>query len=900
MEVDGIYGMVMASLSTHYTLPLHPLPLHPLLHYSTTTTALLHYCAHYAATPTTPNTTPTTLMWPTKLETGVQLAYGISGSGIVVPENGPRSVVPAVRFPRLRHHAPRYRRMGNSTVALDPGGNSESEALEPRTDIDPTTSTTPTTPQPAAAEFPHSGVSPGRSTDQFPEHIVRGLEAEAAPLTSSDIHDPTHGPLAAFFECGTGAFGQLVVIEGKRRALKSKATVVEVQAVAWGAGETLHVRLLMPVNKRVERGDDGADGSHDGAAETDNPPTPSKWKAVYPRHHAQLYLGERILQVEAWPRARAIAVRTAARITLVAYQWNNDPNAKGVRLERVHSLAPAAFVHMSVGFGRLAAVDANGTVTVWRAGSVAGAAPVHEGAVAVPEPHELSHWRRVCWARAHELLVASRSRVAHVQLDDPAAAATATTIVLARMWSRIQDLCVVPGTCHAFVLTTKEVMWCEIGAAPLRRLVSWKHYLDDSDALARMAVARDGAGYVCAVYSRQMPLVLVFSFAHVDGRACSARDPYFFAAPALAHAAVAPLPFSAPGDRLLNLVEYTAAGAVRYLVLRPGALRFRTAPGEPVGSTDATFPSGVSAPPVYFYPDEAHRLFAALASPSPLPREPRLFTAPGDVLLHYARTLSAGQNTLLQQPFPAWHTMAAVANAVPLFVANRANFDAMVAQLRTHYAALGLLVHNHIHTLFGARLRAAHHVRHPVDSAAALARALAKFSRARLNIRHATMLLATSLVRAAPADGIPRMAQPLHDARAAAPALLQAIFDDWDEPLAAPPPAKKRKRDLRHMAIAHSQASQTDAGAPATAPLEKTARSQLSPSKRSTRLSPSQPSQPSLPALSQPMSQPASSQPMSQSASSQLLQKTKVLLSQKSLLSQKGLQKKRKRKGGFA
>lgn len=868
-------------------------------------------------------------MWPTKFETGVQLAYGVSGPGVVMPQHGPRSVTPTVVFSRLRRHAPRYRRMGNSTVALatadtqrnthqwdtaavvkreSPEAGREASIATVRDAPEPQMTATPVV-TPASGSGPGAGI--GRTTEQFPEYIVLSLEAEAAPLSGSDIHDPIHGPLATFFLCGTGAFGLLVVIEGQRRPVKSKSNVVEVQAVAWGAGETLQVQLLMPVNKRVERdrsSGPGRKGSRDGGAHgttadvgdvgdtsdtsdtgdtsTDSDDgddgdtsglagggTHTKWKAVFPRHRAQCQVGVPVLQVEAWPQARVLAVRTAARIVLFSYHWNNDPGAKGLRLERRES-HPGLFVHMSFGYDQLAAIDAAGAITVWKV----DCRNTHAGdGASVPEPHELSHWRRVCWARAGELLVALRSSVSHVQLaGSTSSTPSVTTIVLARMWSRIQDLHVVPGTRHAFVLTTKEVMWCEIGAAPLRRLVSWKHYLDDTDALVRMAVARDGPGYVCAVHSCHMPLVLVYSFAEVDGRPCSARDPYFVPAPALSHLALAPLPFSGPRDRLLNLVECTASGAW-FLVLRPGLMRFRVPDGATSAPLHSPFPSSMpsSMPsstsrissPVYLYTDVAHQLFDALTSPAPLPHESSALDVEGALASHPPEVL--GQQ-------PQWHSVTPP-DAAPVCVTRRKTFDDMVHRLQSDSPALGLAVENLIPTLIAPAERAAHHISHPVNSAATLARALTKYSRDRLNIRHATMLLATSLVRVAPADAAVRLEQALHEAYDAVPPLLQAVFDDWgDEPRAAPP--KKRKRDLRHLAISHSQASQHEP--------------QLSQSPMAPGLQPIRTASMALSQLAQAPSQP--SQP-SQIVPSQSQSKG-ITLSQKS--SQRG--KKKKRKGGFA
>lgn len=851
-------------------------------------------------------------MWPTKKETGVQLTYGISGPGILFPTTGNRTdtYVPEFRFPRLRDHAARYRRMKKSALVLSP-------------------------PKPQVRGH---RLTLSRDASFLPQYIVLSLAAEADAL-DEEKYDPEVGALSAVFQLGTGAYALLVRIEGRRRFLKSKSNIVAVHAVAWADGETLNVLVMMPVKKRLkaeqtggderpygkkrsntsrndsgndqneniaENGKDksGKDNERDGNSsesnsesgsesednsssldermrqkEADNggrevserpaKKSASKWLAAYPRKVLLCDIEARILQVAVAARSRLIAVRTTSRIVFLEVRWNNDPKSKGLEVSRIEAaISPSdvdghSLVHVEFAQDdRFLVVDLLGTVAVFHFEFGARWTFGRDHLVRVPEPQELSAWRRACFSRAGELLVASRTGVSLIQLQLETSPKVpyinvptllekqrvsdstpkVSTIILARMWSRIQDMQTVAGTPYIFLLTTQEIIWCTKDDMPLRRLVSWKHYLDNSDLLMRMSISHEGNQYICAVFSARLPLIVVFSFAEVEGRPCSVRDPYFLRAlfRGLSHLSVAPAPFSCGRDPLLTLVE--SGKGVIFSILRPHGGFCTPPPPLEMKRQDASVSVQFSESqsesykysiqlqsPMSFKPTTGSEIlyeqmedlnnldgwsidvhdaymygphhFAALASRTPLSKEARVLAGP-DALRQYARLLSAAAK---EDIAPTWHALATLGGDIPQFEHNRSHFDAMTLQLRSHYASSGLAVENQISSLLSERQRAAARISFPVDSAASLARALDKLSRNRLNIRQATMLLATSLIRAARNDLAQQLDNSIEAAHAEAPKELQEIFNDWEE---APPPleqTKKSKRELRRLALANSQ-----------------------------------------------------------------------------------------------
>ena len=130
---------------------------------------------------------------------------------------------------------------------------------------------------------------------------------------------------------------------------------------------------------------------------------------------------------------------------------------------------------------------------------------------------ELSNWKRIIWAHDYNhIFVVSRSSLTQFELTPEL---SSQRLITSDTWSKIQDIHKNPESMkYAFILTSKELIWFEV-SNPLRRLMSWKHFLDDKDPSLRLQVSEyeDCSKFICIIYSQIRPIILVYNFGIKDG-----------------------------------------------------------------------------------------------------------------------------------------------------------------------------------------------------------------------------------------------------------------------------------------------------------------------------------------------------------------------------------------------
>lgn len=127
--------------------------------------------------------------------------------------------------------------------------------------------------------------------------------------------------------------------------------------------------------------------------------------------------------------------------------------------------------------------------------------------------YELSNWRRV-WSIDQGIFIASRSSLVKIHMKQK----TIDKIISAETWSTIRDVQLpVPDTMYLFILTSQELIWVDISGVP-KRLISWKHYLSESDPTLKLAVHKDGDTFICLIYCQTSPMILCYTFGMIDNK----------------------------------------------------------------------------------------------------------------------------------------------------------------------------------------------------------------------------------------------------------------------------------------------------------------------------------------------------------------------------------------------
>lgn len=845
----------------------------------------------------------------------------------MLESTGSSGVRPLLRFPRLRDHGLLLSPVLNSKVWIQTKiEGKEAEALPSR---------------------PHNA-HPKYAT-AVSEEVVMSLANESAIFHDTRVYDPVKGLVVIVFDIGIGGYSYLLIVDGVRKYPKAKTNLVQMQGMTYVSGaasNVLSVALLLPRKKQSYEVNDDS-GTH---------MTPlAKIMVGIPKNTCQCEFPSEILQVVAF-RTKWLAVRTRTDVTVLEYTWRNDPGNKGLELKRIatvtaESLCGRTLAHLEVNpyaYNEFLLVDKDGAIAIWEIDATSQLEPLLRKTIvpAAKGPEEFSNWRRAIWTSPNRLLLFARTSVFELSLDTLERA----KLITAQTWSRIQDVAVAGP--FAFILTSQEIIWTELTEeVPLRRLVSWKHFLDASDSSYRIALVpcEDNQTFVCAAYSRVSPLIMIYTFGFVNKRPCSVRDPYYIRTSCeLSDIALSKSPFSGSGkDTLFSLMEQGRQGEVSFTALsgtRKKAFK------KNVSSDEAE----VEVQPVELFSklqfSEAITAFSQYSTQECLPHELAMLERDNvenmdqdDLIQQFAIDLGSNvesffpsdrhsdpeseeQNMLADTKVRVPVSLASVANYVPLWVLDIDQLDNMIEQLGQHYESVGFSLDNHINLLTNKYKHKVANTDPGSSTVKSLRRKLGKIFKDAKKLDMAAVLLATHLIQVTDRKTSTQLREVLKEQTSLAIADVQSIIDEWDDPdqveeqpsvlssfsqepsvptirtqTSTPKPQKQKKprKGLLHRALTQSQA-QSQANSQTGSQGASNSASPL-PLETSTQILLSQPPR-------------ASSAPLSQSSRLDASQPSQAALPQISLsppssqASQSGLrrlgpptsQKRKKRKGGFA
>ncbi|EGW35579.1 uncharacterized protein SPAPADRAFT_48561 [Spathaspora passalidarum NRRL Y-27907] len=130
---------------------------------------------------------------------------------------------------------------------------------------------------------------------------------------------------------------------------------------------------------------------------------------------------------------------------------------------------------------------------------------------------ELSKWKRIAFVE-DTVVTLSRSKLISYTIPK----AVSTDVITANTWSRLRDICTFQD--NTFLLTTKELIWFN---DKWERLLSWKHFLDDSDPSLRVHIYCEDNTFTCMLFTQTNPLIIVYTLGRVNDKPSSLCDPYY-------------------------------------------------------------------------------------------------------------------------------------------------------------------------------------------------------------------------------------------------------------------------------------------------------------------------------------------------------------------------------------
>lgn len=463
-------------------------------------------------------------MWPSKEGLGAQLSYGVNGNGIVVSSEKVNSKthkrLPHLEFPRIRNQGITLHKVGKSTITLI-GQQTSSFDLN---------SKVYNNLKDAVARQP---THPGRKmySDKslyVPEGILKSYLIESNSLTSTIAYDPTFGQMFAVFD------------------VRSRSGTTFSKAIAFVTGETgtiLNICILKYDNK------DLLNNKKESAGKVLTPVLADPF---------QVALSEPIKQIEPCKLKESfdyippyLTIRTDSKIyVLNCFKGKLQHSGSHIELDIIGELQTSDLMGynfadvtfnpwISTQFG---VVDIKGNFEIWDINSskeglrkldvninevTDSSISMAKTSSTIYDTNELSNWKRITWSYDYNhILLMSRSSLTQFELKPNL---NSQKLITSNTWSRIQDIYKSPSDMKfAFMLTSKELIWFEL-ANPLRRLMSWKHFLDDNDPSLRLQVSEYGNdnSYICIIYSQITPVIFVYNFGIRNDMPYSLKDPYY-------------------------------------------------------------------------------------------------------------------------------------------------------------------------------------------------------------------------------------------------------------------------------------------------------------------------------------------------------------------------------------
>lgn len=440
-------------------------------------------------------------MWPHKDGLGIRLSYGVDGNGVLVVDNSNKELLLEMKVAKLNQQGQILKEITGSYRLLD-------------------------SVSPGAADMPIVEVPTGEDVAKvihdlensnhldIPRCITSTYLAESS-MSATKSYDPTLGEVTAIFN-----------LPANKEDLQTK-----IFAFRSGiSGNLLNLAVLKykPVDFRESVTLD-----------------PLGVFEPYFSEQTKVSLSERIAQISTCDFVYGsispfIIIRTTLKLYALECKVKRASSTQNSELKVDVSLVGEVdasqaglddFADISFNpwnYCQFAVVDIKGRFAIWNINKL-HMKPIKrlklDTSDCVPDvydPAELSDWKRICWGKDMKtLLVLSRSSIHEFDLD---ARLQKNKLMTASTWSRIRDIYRVGK--HAFLLTTKELIWFDVGES-LSRKISWKLFLSDEDPSFKLSITSHDDRFICLIYSHISPLVFVYNFGIKDGVAFSLQDPYF-------------------------------------------------------------------------------------------------------------------------------------------------------------------------------------------------------------------------------------------------------------------------------------------------------------------------------------------------------------------------------------
>ncbi|KAK6198692.1 RNA polymerase I-specific transcription initiation factor RRN6-like protein [Scheffersomyces amazonensis] len=414
-------------------------------------------------------------MWPSKKGLGVRLSYGVSGNG-----SGVSGLSSEVEFARRDGPHEMYEIHQSLTNVVE--------------------GQVPLYSNPELQESVKVSVS---SIEGFiPSNIVSSLHHESDVFTSSIAHDPN--------------FRNLLKIVGlKIKSTNKQSSCLAVLYPGGASGNVLNISKLTYM-------------SIDAVKEN------NKYTSILMPDLAtsyQITFTSQIKQIETPPTlsyyvSSYLVVRTNFKIYVLDCCMNDE----GIDIQVISEIDNkqlSGFEFADVRFNpfddsQFGLVDIKGNFGIWTV-SPQRVSKLNLGQQSIYDTKELSNWKRIIWSQdSHKVLVLSRTCMEEFDI----ATKQMKRIITSNTWSRIQDCQRVENEDYAFLLTSKELIWLKLKGG-IERMISWKHFLDDSDPSLQLSVSViSHQHYTCTIFSEANPLIFVYTFAIENGKPYSVKDPY--------------------------------------------------------------------------------------------------------------------------------------------------------------------------------------------------------------------------------------------------------------------------------------------------------------------------------------------------------------------------------------
>lgn len=483
-------------------------------------------------------------MWPAKENLGPQLTYGVLGNGLATRDSLPSHLGPFLKFPRLRDRGPHLHLIEHSSRTLAPG--------IPPEDIDTKLSV-------------YSTHHRHPNDVDVPEDVAASLAIEARPLRDGIALDPTTGKLAIIFELRTDRLSDMAYCYDALNLLDFTKSSSTLQATAFitGSGKLKVMPLL--VKKR-------------NIFDTESMEKLKKLPIDYvcEKHGFELQISWPVKHIVASADGKLLAVRGHGECCIFSVKWDLEKNRINVRKEFNIKNTGSEWSEVVFNTSSLAFVNTRGVITMYKFQRTKKGYQhelLSEIDPSIYAPLDWSSWKRVCWPLdANYIILFSRKSAHYIEMNtDDMGKRVVKKLVTTHYWSHFQDVAIVNS--NIFLFTSKELIWLLTTLeAPFKRILSWKHYLDDSDASLKLSVCSNKSGtYTLSVYSHETPIIIAYTFGTVDGRPCSVLDPfvlYMSDSSGVAHLSVAESLIEADDlSPLANCIEISCDAEVKFLNL---------------------------------------------------------------------------------------------------------------------------------------------------------------------------------------------------------------------------------------------------------------------------------------------------------------------------------------------